>query len=483
MKSEDLGRKVTRGLVWSGLESFGGAALTIATTMILARVVTPEDYGLLAVLQIFVAVGLLLVESGFSTALIRLGNRTRRHESTTLAINLTVSLVIYVAIFLSAPLIADFYDNTKLIDICRAYALVIPLNALCVVQHSRLSAFMRFGSIFLATGIAMVLSSVVAIMMAFHDAGVRALVTQQLVMWSTRAIILWALQWRSPILPFFYRKEAAELFGFGWKLLVSSIIAKASAGVYSMVIGRVFSVFEAGLFSKSSTLASFPAQNGTDALQRVSFPALCRLVDDPLRLADAVRKIISLATWILMPFMLTLAALGSQAVAVLLGSQWKEADSYFSIICIGYSLYPIHSINLNILNVFGRSDLFLRLEIAKALLSLALMIAGIYLDGVRGLCVAFALDSSLCIFINAFYSGRFSGVKVKTQLNILFPIFAIGCISACSAYFASCLSDVPLWSLIIGVAVASVVCIASTKIVKPQYISLLKQALQQLKHK
>lgn len=481
--SENLGKRVTRGFAWSGLESFGGAALSIATTMILARIVSPEEYGLLAVLQIFVSVGLLLVESGFSTALIRLNNRTRRHESTTLAFNLTIAVAIYTVIYLASPWIADFYGNKQLTEISRVYALVIPLNALCVVQHARLSASMRFGSIFAATGIAMVISSVVAIAMALDNAGVWALVAQQLVMWGVLGVILWGMQARSLIYPAFYGKEAKELFGFGWKLLVSSIIAKASAGLYSMIIGRVFTVFEAGLFSKSMTLASFPAQNGTEALQRVSFPALCRLTDDPPRLTDAVGKIMSLSTWVMFPAMLTLAALGPQAVDVLLGSQWTEAAPFFSIICLGFALYPLHSINLNILNVFGRSDLFLRLEVVKVVLTLLLMAVGIYIDQIRGLCIAFTLNSFLCIFVNGFYSVRYSGVNVRSQLRLLIPIAFISCISASVAYFASRLSANPLCGLAIGCSASVVVYLAVTRIMKPECLQLLKTALWHLKHK
>lgn len=481
--SENLGKRTTRGVAWSSLESFGGAALTVATTMILARLVTPEDYGLVAVLQIFVAVGLLLVESGFSTALIRLKTRTKRHESTVLAFNLAIALAIYLVIFFCSPLIASFYGNPRLTAISRVLALVMPLNALCVVQHSRLTATMRFASLFVATGIAALVSSLAAIGLALTGAGVWSLVAQQLIMWGLRAFILWIILRDAPILPRFYLAELKELFSFGWKLLVSSMISKISSGLYSMAIGRIFTVTEAGLFSKSSTLASFPAENGTSTIQRVSFPALCKLAADPKRLADATRKIITMSSWAIFPVMTTLAALAPQCIKVVLGDQWTQAAPYFAVICLAYSLYPFHSINLNILNVFGRSDLFLRLEIIKAILSLSLMIAGLYLGGIMGICVAFFLSSYICIFVNGYYSRKYSGIGIFDQLCILFPIIILSLISAAAAFCVASQIVSPLLSLSAGIATASAVYIAVSLLFFPKYKSLLYFVISHFKQK
>lgn len=480
--SDNLGKKVTHGIAWSGIESFGSAAITIATTMLLARMISPEDYGLIAVLQIFVAGGLLLVESGFSSALIRLPDRTKRHESSVLAFNITIALAIYVIIFLCAPIIASFYDNTKLISISRIFALVIPLNALCVVQHARLTSDMHFGKILVATGTASIISSVAAIILAAYGAGVWALVWQQIILWSLRAVILWVMQWRNPILPVFYIREIKELWDFGWKLLVSSLLSDVSANIYSMIIGRVFSISQAGLFSKSRTLAAFPAENSTSALQRVSYPALCRISSEPLRMKEGVLRFIGISSWLLFPVMAMLAALSPACISVVLGNQWTAAAPYFALICVGYMLYPVHSINLNVINVYGRSDLFLRLEIIKVPLSLSLIIVGMTLAGMTGICVAIIVNSLICIFINGFYSNRFSGVSLFSQLKIIISLGLLSAVSAAVAYFVSSLLSSPILSLCAGFSSGAIIYLLLTRLFTPKYIAQISTAISLLKH-
>lgn len=480
--SDNLGKKVTHGIAWSSIESFGGATITIATTMILARMIAPEDYGLIAVLQIFIAAGLLLVESGFSSALIRLSNRTIRHESTVLAFNITIALVIYLIIFFCAPIISLFYGNSRLIPISRLYALVIPLNSLCVVQHARLTATMCFGKILVATGIASLLSSGVAIILASRGAGVGALVWQQLLIWGLRAAILWLIQWKNLIFPILYISELKEMWGFGWKLLISSLISDISASLYSMVIGRVFSISQAGLFSKSRTLASFPAENSTSAFQRVSYPALCTISSDSQKINTSVKRFIGISSWLLFPIMAMLAALSPACITVVLGSRWLAAAPYFSLICIGYMLYPLHSINLNIINVFGRSDLFLRLEIIKVFLSILLILGGTFIFGMIGICMALVIESFLCIFINGYYTKKFSGVSLYSQIKIIASLGIMALAASGVAYLTGYCMPSPLLSFIAGILSGGIIYLGLSYVFVPKYLTEIKTALSYLKH-
>lgn len=479
--SETLGRKVTRGLAWSGLESFGGAALSLATTMVLARLVLPDEYGLIAELQIFILFGTYLVESGLSTALIRLKERTKRHEETALAFNIAIGVLIYFVIYLAAPWIASFYGMGQLCEISRIYGLIIPLNSLCVVQHARLSAAMQFGMIFAATGTATVLSSLVAIIMAWKGEGVWALVAQQLIMWGARGAILWGIQWNNPVAPRFHGKEFRELYAFGYKLLLSSFIVNLSTSFSSMIIGKVFTAGQAGLFSRARTIASYPAENGTAAVQRVSFPAMVGIAEDKAALETTTRRFIGFSSWILFPVMILLAALAPQCVEILLGSEWAESAPYFAIICLGYTLYPLHSINLNLLNVFGRSDLFLRLEIIKAVVSISLLVTGLVLGGVMGICVAFSVNSVVCIFINGHYSEKYSGIKIWTQVWMLLPSLLISIPSAVLAYWVASLVNATFLSLVTGLTAGGAIYLIISKILIPDYIGMLGRALNNLK--
>lgn len=468
--NESLGRRVVRGLAWSGLESFGSASLLLATSIILARLISPGDFGLIAVLDIFVSTGLILIESGFSTALIRLKNRTHKHEETVLACNLAISLLLYAIIFLSAPFIATFYKQTDLTAICRILGLILPINATCVVQQSKLTAEMKFGKLFAVTGISIALSSTIAITMACFGVGVWALVTQQLALWGIRSLILWTTDRRILIKVKFHHNELKELFGFGWKLLIAAIINNICVNLYAMIIGKVFNVTQAGLFTKAQSMATFPAQNGTDTLQRVSYPAISSVREDLGHLNSSSYKLIGMSSWIMVFIMFWLAALSHHIITFILGEQWIAAVPYFAIICIGYAFYPIHAINLNILNAMGRSDLFLRLELVKAPISILSALTGAITAGVEGLCIAFTLTSIICLFINGYYSHKYIQIEIKKQLKILIPIILSAATAACIGYLASSLSDIDILAITYGLLSAIGTYILISYIILPQWL-------------
>lgn len=452
MGETGLGKRVARSMLWSFGENFVAAAVGIVATVILARLVEPFEFGLIAVLEVFVMTGLLFVESGFSSALIRLRERTRQQEQTALACNLIAAALLYSALFVCAPLIADLYSMPRLTAVTRVFCLVLPLNALCIVQQARLTASLRFGTLFMCTITASVVSTVVAVIMACFGFGVWALVMQQLSMWGVRCVMLWAVQWRKPVVPKFNRKAFGELFGFGWKLLVASIVDKVSTGLYSLVIGKCFGVYHAGLFSKARSLAAFPAENATAAMQRVSYPALSKITDEKERLSRSSRLLVEVAEWFVFPAMCLVAALSPQVVSLLLGDKWIAAAPYLSVICIGYALYPIHAINLNILNACGRSDLFLRLELIKVPIAVSVMILGGLFYGIMGLCLAFAINSVICLFVNGFYSKRLASLPISSQLLSLIPIVICSVVASVVAYFVASYVDVVWLSFIIGVA-------------------------------
>lgn len=460
------------------MESFGAATVTFVTSMVLARLLSPSDFGLIAVLEIFITTGILLVESGFSSALIRLKDRTLRHEESVLACNLITASALYILIFSAAPFIARFYAQPQLCGITRLLALVLPLNALCVVQQARLSASLRFGTLFAATGIAAVVSSVTAIITAWMGAGPRALVWQQLAMWGTRTLLLWLLQWKQRLVPRLHRKALSELFGFGWKLLAASLANNLCLNLYSMIIGRFFSVSQAGLFSRAQTLAAFPARNGTDALQRVTYPAISRIREDRECVASSVIRMVSLSTWVMLFIMSWLAVMSRSVVVVIFGENWLAAAPYFSLICLGYIFYPVHAINLNILNAYGRSDLFLRLEMIKAPLGLSLAIAGILIAGVPGLCMSFLVDSALCLWINARYSRRYAGVGAGKQIGIICRAIPGAAISVICGGAASIPFEAAWIRLGISFAVASICYMLLSRIMMPGCLKYCAQALR-----
>lgn len=458
--AESLKKKTVKGVGWSAVDNVAQYVVTFIVGVVLARLLSPDDYGLIGLIAIFTAVCTAVINGGFSTALIRKVNLTDDDYNTVFIVNLSVSLILYVLIFLFSPLIADFFDRKELIDLTRISSLGLIIGALSFVQQTRLIRRIDFKSQTKITIIATVMSGVIGIVMALLGFGVWALVAQQLVNQSLKTILLWLVNKWIPRLCF-SRDSFCDLFGFGWKIMVSSILDTVWKELYQLVVGKFYSPATLGQYTTSKQFSQLFSSNLTNVVQRVTYPVLSSIQEDRERMVSAYRRIIKTSMFVTAICMFSLGAVSEPLICCLIGPKWLEAATYLPLICATGVLYPLHAINLNMLQVQGRSDLFLKLEVIKKIIALAPLAIGA-LVGIMPMLLTNVVAGIISFFLNSYYSGKFLGYSSINQIRDVAPSFCMASIIALTVYFLKYI-DSSYWivlslQLIVGIVVFIIIC-------------------------
>ncbi len=421
--SDSLRQKTKKGVIWSTVERFSVQGVQFIVMIIMARLLTPHDYGIIGMLAIFLAIAQSLIDSGFSQALIRKTDRTETDNSTVFYFNLVISGLLYLVLFLSAPFVARFYHTPELCPVMRVVCLGIIFNSLAVVQRALLTVKIDFKTQAKASLSAAILSGLIGITLAYHGAGVWALVAQQLINLGVNTGLLWILSnWRPKRV--FSWQSFHELFAFGSKLLAFGLLNTIYENLYTIVIGKLFSASKLGHYTRAQQFSSFPSSNITGIIQRVTYPVLCEIRDDDERLKSAYRRFLKISAYIIFPLMIGLSAVSVPLVHIVLGSKWDYCAQLLQILCFSMMWYPIHAINLNLLQVKGRSDLFLRLEIIKEALGVVILCATAPF-GLLIMCYGQILSSILCLVINTYYTGKLIGLGFIKQMKDLLPMLVL----------------------------------------------------------
>lgn len=421
MSDQTLKQATTKGLFWSSVERFSNQGVQFVFSIILARLLAPRDFGIVAMIGIFFAVAQSFVDSGFSNALVRKTDRKEEDLSTCFYFNIGVGIVAYIVLFLIAPFIADFYNQPILSPIIRITGLGVVLNSLCVVQQALFTIRIDFKSQAKVTLSATIISGIVGVVLAYLEYGVWALVWQGVVMSLVRMGLLWLIsKWRPKT--GFSKDSFHYLFGYGSKLLVSGLLDTIYNNIYPIVIGKFYTPAQLGNYSRALSFAQLPSSNITSILQRVTFPVLSTIQDDMPRLQTNYRRLLKLSAFIVFPLMMGLAAVAFPLIRIVLTPKWEGCSFYLQIICFALMWYPIHAINLNLLQVKGRSDLFLRLEVIKKIVGVCIMCITIPL-GITAMCIGMVASSLIALFINTFYTSKLIDIGYLKQMRDLLPIF------------------------------------------------------------
>lgn len=463
--TSSLKGKTVKGLIWSTLERFSVQGIQFVVMIIMARMLTPNDYGLVGMLTVFIAVSQSLVDSGFSQALIRKLDRTETDNSTVFYFNIAVGIILYGLLFAIAPLIADFYKEPQLTLITRVISLSILFNSFVVVQLALLTVKIDFKTQAKAAMIATLVSGGLGIWMAASGYGVWSIVAQQLTNLGISTILLWHLAHWRPRLTYSW-KSFHELFGFGSKLMVSGLIDTVFRNIYLIVIGRMFSAADLGYYTRAHQFTDFPSSNITGIIQRVTYPILCSIQNEDERLSNIYRKFLRLSAFIIFPLMMGLAAVAKPLVLVLLKEQWLFTSTLLSIICFSMMWYPIHAINLNLLKVKGRSDLFLKLEIYKKIVSITILCITIPM-GLIAMCIGSFCSSMIALIINTYYTGKLIRVGYFRQMHDLFPTFLLSISMGGVVYFI--MNQLPFsnfWLLITGTCIGIIYYVSLSMLFK-----------------
>ncbi len=410
-------------LFWSFLERFGIKGITLLFSVFLARILTPDDYGIVAMPMIFLAVAQCLIDCGFGSALIRKQDLKEEDLNTAFLFNIGVGLFCYILLFIASPWIAQFYKAPILADLLKVSALSTLTAPFCLVQNTLLTRevdFKRLAKISLATSLG---SGFIGLGMALAGYGVWSLVVQSVGGQLIRIVLLWhTTSWRPRLQ--WAQSSFRYLWGFGSKMMAAALINVANENVFPMILGRFFSPALLGNFMKGSAIASLPSLQATDMLQRVTYPVLCKMQGDDQALASHYRKLLRLSAFVIFPLMVGLAAAAQSVVDVLLGEQWDGVVIILQLLSLGMMLYPIHAINLNLLQVKGRSDLFLLLDIIKAIVGLAVLIITVP-RGILWMVASVPVLSVLALVANTYFTGKMIQVGLFRQLQDLTPILFV----------------------------------------------------------
>lgn len=452
----DLAEKTRSGLKWSAIERIITQTIQLGITLVLARMLGPEAFGLIGMLAVFIAISNVFIDSGFTSALIRKLDCDENDLTTAFFYNIFVSVLCYSILYVSSPFISIFFHQPDLQALLRALGANVVINAFTLIPRVVLTSKMKFDVLAKASVISAVLSGVLAIFIAQQNFGPWALVTQSLVNTTCCALLL------SFFFPWWPRgainkKSFSYLFGFGSKLLFASLLDVLYSNVYTVIIGKKFIPSVVGHYTQANQLSSIPAMTLTGIIQRVTYPMLAQLQDDKCSMAQAYRLTLRISAVVVFPLLVGLAIISQPLLVFILGAEWRSAAIMLSVLCFGYMLYPIHAINLNLLQVKGRSDLFLKLEIMKKALGVGILLISIPF-GVLSMCVGVTIASYLSLVINCFYTEKITEISQWEQYRDVMPIWLAVIASAAIAYCIGInFSVYPLVEILTSLSIAMII--------------------------
>lgn len=447
--SETLKKQAITGVGWSAVERFSVQGVQFVLQIILARLLLPSDYGIIAMMAIFLQVAAVFVDSGFATALIQKKDCKEEDFSTVFYYNLVVAIVLYIILFFFSPLVAKFYQIDLITSVMRVASLVVILNALSIVARIKLEKQINFRSISIVSFTSATCSGIIGVLMAYWGYGVWALCFQSLLN-SLFQIVLYFIfvRWKPALV--FSKESFRELFGFGSRMLFASIISVVYGNLYTIVIGKRFKSSDLGYYSRAEHFAGFPSSNVGSLISRVTLPVLSKIQDDDDKLSVAYRKIIRLSSYVIFPLMSMLAALAVPLIIALLGEKWAPSAPLLQILCMALLWDHLSLLNLNLLYVKGKSNYALRLEIIKKTTGIIILFASIPF-GLYAMCWGRVLYGAISFYLNTFYTKRLIGISFWNQVTDFLPILVVSLLVGVLSYLSTIMVGGSYWlKLIIG---------------------------------
>jgi teichuronic acid exporter len=453
---DSLKSRTIHALAWSFLESVGLQGVRFVIGIVLARVLLPEQFGLIAMLSVFMGVGQTLLDSGFGAALIQKRETTQTDMCSIFYFNIAVGLAVAGLLCLSAPWVAAFYNQPVLTPLTRAMSLTIVFNSFGMVQATILRKEINFKTQTKASLVASTLSGVIGVTLAILGFGVWSLVVQQLSSAFLQTLLLWHLNLWRPVLVFSFR-SLRRMFAYGSRLLASALVSQVFENIYPVVIGKLFSAADLGFVTRAQTFGDLPSRTLSGMVARVTFPVFSAMQDDTARMKGALKRALTTLVLINFPMMIGLAVIARPLVLVLLTDKWAESIPYLQLICFSALIYPLHVINLNLLQALGRSDFFLRLEIMKKVL-IVINIAVTWRWGIFAMIYGMIALSIVCYYLNSYYSGILIGYSIREQLRDLSSYLIMAVLMGTGVYLVGFVPFPNLWSrLLIQISAGTVI--------------------------
>lgn len=434
---ESLTNKTIRGVAWNSVDRIATYGISFIVSIVLARLLTPDDYGLIGLINIFIVIFNTILDGGLSTALIRKEEVNNIEYNTVFYANLIISIILTGLLYLCAEPISSFFDRPELASLLRAMSFVLVINALSIVQQSILTRNINFKDQTKVSVIAQIVSGVLGISLAFCGFGVWSLVIQQL---SGRFLttIFWGIYSRwLPSLVFSWN-SFKELFSFGWKLLVARVLGSLWGQLYQFVIGKFYSPYMLGLYTRATQYSHLFSTGVSDVVLKVSLPIMSSIQNEEDRLIIATRKIIKATMFFTFVLMMGMAAIAKPLVFVLIGEKWLPCVPMLQIVCFNVMLNPLSYINENLLTVKGKSDKLLILQVSKIVITIVPLLLG-YIGGFYWMLTSSAVVSWIAIFLYTYYTKKYYGYSAHEQIKDIAPSFGVATLMAIPVYLLSLL--------------------------------------------
>lgn len=485
MAQNNLKKKTISGMIWSFSDLLANQGIRFIVLIVLARLLTPEDFGLIAMITVIIAVSQSIVDSGLKNALIREKNPTQIDYSTVFYFNLIIAILIYCILFFTSDIISNYLEEPKLTSILKILGLVLIINSIGIIQSTILIRKIDFKTQTKISLTSSLISSLIAVVLAYKGLGVWSLVIQNLLMQLINVTLLSMTNKWYPSLNFSI-SSFKKLFGFGWKLLVAGLIDTLYKNFYFLIIGKFFTASALGYYTNAQKLRDMASQSVTISLQKVTYPVLSKFKDDKDRLRAGYTKIIKSTVFITFPLMIGLIFIAEPLIILVFGEKWIQSIPYFQLLSLAGLLFPLQSINLNVLQVKGRSDLFLKLEVIKKIISVTIIIIILWIGGgVLDLIWALVLNSVISYFINSYYSSNLLSYSMKSQLKDILPSLIMSFLMGFIVYIVSevlesykilPIAELPLL-IFVGIITYVILCKVFNKRDLMEFYNLLKSLL------
>lgn len=443
--------KTIKGLAWGAVERWATQCVDFVFTVLIARLLLPDDYGIIAMLNIFLAISRTLIDSGFEAALIRKTDRTDTDFSTVFYFNVVASIFCYVILWVLSPHIAGFYNAPLLEQITKIVSLNLVISAFAGIHSAKLVIAIDFKTKTNVSLVHAIMSGTVGLVMAYMGYGIWALIVQSVTAAIVRTIALWiAVRWKPSLV--FSWQSFKEMFSFGSKLLTAGLLNTFYNNIYSLAIGKFYSPASLGVYSKANTLANLPSTNVMGVFQNVLYPVLSSIQDDKMKLVDIHRRFLRVASFIVFPMVVGLASVADPLIRLLLTDKWAGCVPLLQIICFSAVWTPMIALNTNVLKVMGRSDYFLKAEIIKKSIGISILAATIPM-GLVHVCYGIAVVTFLSVCCDTYYTRKLIGYGLLAQLKDLFPLLLHSLIMGTAVLLVEYLMPTEMMKLIVGVLV------------------------------
>lgn len=470
-----LDNKTIYGILWSAIERFSIQGIQFVLGLIIARLIAPSDYGLIAMISIFLAIAQTFIDSGFSNALIQKENRTETDFSTVFYFNVIIAFIVYSILYFIAPYIANFYKEPLLKCICRWIGLSLIFNSFILIHKTKLIISFDFKKLAKISSVSVFISGLIAVWMALNNFGVWALVCQSLVnSIFISLLLLTTVKWHPKLV--FSIDSFKQLFNYGSKLLLGALLHTIYINLYTLVIGRFFDSERVGYFTRSQYFSNFASINITDIINRVTFPLLCKHQHDNRILIDSFYNILQLAVFCIFPTMILLCVLSKPLILFLLGDKWLCSAHLLSILSCAYIIYPLLVFNWQLLNVKGRTELSLKSEIIKKILAIFILFISV-LWGIEAVCWGLLVYNLIDFVVIIFFVKKVLYLRYIDELKVVFPYLFSSLISGLFTYICLLIFEDIFLQLFIGFILGSFVYLFMGWMLKMKEVLFLKNKL------